>query len=220
MGVPPLARRVFFSYHFQKDAWRANQVRHSWVPHPNREAAGFFDAAEQEEVKRQSEEAIKRWIDRQLQNTSVTAVLIGEENAERPFVQYEIEKSVERGNGLLGIRIDTLKNKQGERGIRGENPLGHYYIETESGEVPLSRIFPTYHWKEDKGNENMSEWVEEAANKVSEIRASQRDTLEHKPDKMTLGDIAVKGGMVIGGLVVLREVAEEIGDALRQNQFK
>lgn len=220
MEVLPLARRVFFSYHFQRDAWRANQVRHSWVPHPDREAAGFFDAAEQEEVKRQSEESIKRWIDRQLQNTSITAVLIGEETAGRPYVQYEIEKSVERGNGLLGIRIDSLKNKRGKRGTWGENPLDHYYVDKGSGEVPLSNIFPTYQWKEDRGRKYMSDWVEEAAESASEIPASKRDSLEHKPDKETIGDILVKGGMVAGGIVVLGEVAKEVRNALRQNQFR
>lgn len=190
------------------------------MPHPDREAGGFFDAAEQEEVKRQSEEAIKRWINRQLQNTTVTAVLIGEETAERPYVQYEIEKSVERGNGLLGIRIDSLKNKQGKRGTREENPLDHYYVDTGSGEVALSNIFSTYQWKEDKGKENMSEWVEEAVENASEIPTGKRDPLEHKPDKETLGDLVVKGGMVVGGIVVLGGVVKDIGDALRRNQFR
>ncbi|WP_167344092.1 TIR domain-containing protein [Haloferax massiliensis] len=211
---------MFFSYHFQRDAWRANQVRHSWIPHPDREAAGFFDAADQEEVKRQSEKAIKRWIDRQLQNTTVTAVLIGEETAERPYVQYEIEKSIERENGILGIRIDSLKNRHGKRGSWGENPLDHYYVDTGSGEATLSSIFPTYQWKENNGKENMSEWVEEAVGSASVIPASKRDTLEHKPDKETLGDLIVKGGMAAGGIMILAEVAKEIGDALRRNQFR
>lgn len=216
----PLARRVFFSYHFQRDVWRANQVRNSWVTHPDREAAGFFDAAEQEEVKRKTKKAIRNWIDRQLQHTSITTILIGGETAEREFVQYEIEKSIERGNALLGIRIDSLKNREGKRGSWGENPLDHYYIDTGSGEQALSSIFPTYQWKEDNGKRNMSEWVEEAKESVSEIPAGKQDTLEHKPDKKGLGEQLVEGGLVIGGIVLLGKAAQEIGDAIRRNQFR
>jgi len=220
MGVLLLARRVFFSYHFQRDVWRANQVRNSWVTHPDREAAGFFDAADQEEVKRNSKTAIRNWIDRQLQNTSVTAILIGEETAEREFVQYEVEKSIERGNALLGIRIHSLKDKEGNRGSRGENPLDHYYINTGSSEVALSSIFPTYRWRGDNGKQNMSEWVEEAVESTSEIPAAKRDTLEHKPDKKGLGEQLVEGGMAVGGIMLLGKAAQELGKAIRRNQFR
>lgn len=190
------------------------------MTHPDREAAGFFDAAEQEEVKRQTKAAIERWIDGQLQHTSVTAVLIGEETAERPYVQYEIEQSVKRGNALLGIHIDSLKNKAGQRGTRGDNPLDHYYVDPGAGEVPLSAIFPTYRWKEDNGKQNMSEWVEEAVASRSAIPVSRRKTLAHKPDKKTVGDLVVETGVVIGGIWLVAEAAKEFGDALRRNQFR
>ena len=45
--------------------------------------------------------AIKAWIDQQLHGTSVTAVLIGSHTCSSKYVQYEIDKSIERGNGLL-----------------------------------------------------------------------------------------------------------------------
>jgi hypothetical protein len=38
-----------------------------------------------------------------LENTSVTVVLIGTETANRPWVKYEIEQSIARKNGLLGV---------------------------------------------------------------------------------------------------------------------
>ena len=40
-----MARRVFFSFHYERDHWRANVVRNSWVT-KDRESAGFFDAGE------------------------------------------------------------------------------------------------------------------------------------------------------------------------------
>ena len=46
-----MARRVFFSFHYERDIWRANVVRNSWVTQ-DREAAGFWDASLWEEAKK------------------------------------------------------------------------------------------------------------------------------------------------------------------------
>jgi len=81
-----MARRVFFSFHYERDIWRASQIRNSWVTKLDREDAGFWNAASWEEVKKKGDEAIKRWIDAQLQGTCVTAVLIGAETSERKYV--------------------------------------------------------------------------------------------------------------------------------------
>jgi hypothetical protein len=110
-----MARRVFFSFHFDKDIWRANQIRNSNVA-AGSDVAGFFDHSEYTEAKKQGADGIKRMINRHLKNTSVTVVLIGRETAGRPWVKYEIAKSVEQNNGLLGIRIHHLKNQKGETG--------------------------------------------------------------------------------------------------------
>lgn len=67
-----MARRVFFSFHYERDIWRVNQVRHTWVTKGDIEEAGYIDAADFEKVERQGEEAVKRWIDNQLKGTSVT----------------------------------------------------------------------------------------------------------------------------------------------------
>jgi hypothetical protein len=67
-------------------------------------AAGFADASLWEKAKAKSDDAIKRLINDGLQNTSVTVVFIGAKTARRKFINYEIDKSIERGNGLVGIR--------------------------------------------------------------------------------------------------------------------
>jgi hypothetical protein len=162
-----MARRVFFSFHYERDAWRAAQVRNSWVTKPDREAAGFWDAADWEEVKKKGEEAINRWIDRQLEGTSVTAVLIGAETSERKYVQYEIRRSHERGNGLLGVYIHKLKNENGKTDNKGENPFSHfYYVEPNGKKTYLSEIYPIYDWVNDNGYANFGDWVEKAAKKA------------------------------------------------------
>src|SRR5438309_1609781 len=75
---PFVARRVFFSFHYQRDIVRASQVRNSWVTQ-DRQTAGFLDAAAWEKVKRGGDAAIEAWIEDQLNGTSVTVVLIGAE---------------------------------------------------------------------------------------------------------------------------------------------
>ena len=118
-----MARRVFFSFHYERDVWRANVVRKIWVTKPDREAAGFIDAAEFEEIQRQGDLAVKRWINSQLKGTSVTAVLIGAETYRRRWVRYEIIKSFDKGNGLLGIYIHKIKDKDEKTDFKGENPF-------------------------------------------------------------------------------------------------
>lgn len=143
-----MARRVFFSFHFQRDIFRANVVRNSWVTQ-DRDAAGFFDASLWEDAQTRGAAAVRALIDDGLKNTSVTAVLIGRETSSRDYVKYEIEQSIARGNGLLGVRIEKIKNLKGELDEAGSNPLPSQY--------------PLYFWNNDKGYENFGAWVEKAA---------------------------------------------------------
>src|SRR5713226_653420 len=98
-----MARKVFFSFHYQRDIWRVNQIRNSHVVE-GCAAAGFQDASLWEDAKRKGDQAVCALIDRGLEGTSVTTVLIGSETASRRYVDYEIRKSIECGNGLLGVR--------------------------------------------------------------------------------------------------------------------
>jgi len=118
-----MARRVFFSFHYERDVWRAFIVRNSWVTKGNFESAGFIDAVEFEKIKRQGEKAVKQWIDNQLEGTSVTVVLIGAETYLRDWVRYEIVKSFDRGNALLGVYIHNIKNQFEMTDIKGPNPF-------------------------------------------------------------------------------------------------
>jgi hypothetical protein len=118
-----MARKVFFSFHYERDVWRVNVVRNSWVTKGNYTTAGFIDAAEFEKVKRQGDQAIRRWIDDQLEGTSVTVVLIGAETYSRKWVRYEIIKSFDRSNGLLGIYIYNIKDKNGMIDSIGPDPF-------------------------------------------------------------------------------------------------
>lgn len=141
-----MARRVFFSFKYE-DVSRAMIVRNSWVTQ-GKEAAGFIDKADFEEVKRKGDQAIKNWINKQLEGTSVTVVLVGSLTCSSRWVKYEIEQSISRGNGLLGIDISKIKDFQGNTTER-------------CGEIPSG--YPFYLWNSNEGYKNMGDWIEKAA---------------------------------------------------------
>lgn len=142
-----MLRKVFFSFKYKQDVSRAMVVRNSWVTQ-EREAAGFIDVADFEKLKRQGDTAIKNWIDKQLEGTSVTVVLVGEKTCSSRWVKYEIEKSIEKGKGLLGIDISKIKDLQGNRSER-------------CGQIPKGYEF--YLWNNDDGYNKMGDWIEKAA---------------------------------------------------------
>jgi len=152
-----MARRVFFSFHFGNDYWRANQVRNSWVTKPDREAAGFWDSAVWEKVKKHNEDAIKRWIREQMKGTSVTVVLIGSETSKRKFVHYEINHSWEMQKGLIGIYIHKLKDREGYTDTKGADPFTSLDFKN----------IRTYDWQADGGYNNLGQWIADAADRAS-----------------------------------------------------
>lgn len=159
-----MARRVFFSFHYERDIWRANQVRNSWVTKPDRETAGFWDHAKFEAVERQGEAAVRRWIDNQMKGSSVTVVLIGYETASRKWVNYEITQSAELDKGMLGIYIHNCKDRWGDTDYKGENPFSKWIWNNPDGtEIPFTDLYHTYDWVYDDGYDSIGDWVEVAA---------------------------------------------------------
>ena len=140
-------RRVFFSFKYKSDVSRAMVVRNSWLTQ-GKSAAGFIDSADFEALKRQGDAAIKQWINAQLDGTSVTVVLVGQNTCNSRWVKYEIEKSIEKRNGLLGIDISKIGDLQ-------RNTTNC------CGKIPKNYSF--YLWNKDGGYNNFGDWVEEAA---------------------------------------------------------
>ena len=142
-----MARRVFFSFEYKHDVSRAMVVRNSWVTQ-GKEAAGFLDAADFEEVKKGGDAAIKKWIREQLNGTSVTVMLVGSHTCTSKYVQYEIDQSKKRSNGLLGIDVSKIKDLNGNTTKR-------------CGKIPSG--YPFYLWNKHDGYNNMGNWIEKAA---------------------------------------------------------
>ena len=129
-------RRVFYSFHFQADAWRAAQVRNMNLT----ERDAPLTDNDWEQVRKGGDVAIQRWINQQMHGKSCVVILIGEHTASRRWVQYEIRKAWRDGKGVLGIYIHNLRNREGLQARKGVNPLSKLLL----GPRRMSEIVPTY----------------------------------------------------------------------------
>ena len=159
--VSTIKRQVFFSFEYDTDAWRANQVRNMGIV----DQSSTFTDNDWEKVKG-SESAIKRWINSQLKMRSCLIVLIGKTTFTRPWVNYEIQKAYELGKGIVGVHVHKLKDSDGYQSEKGLNPLDFNY--TDDGE-PLSKyvrtfdsryVTSTYVYRDIE--DNLSDLIEEA----------------------------------------------------------
>jgi antiphage defense system Thoeris ThsB-like protein len=156
-----LARRVFFSFHYARDAWKVGQIRNCNIVMNRYERDTFLDKAQWESIKRQGRSAIKNWIDSQIKGTSVTVVLIGTETYQREWVKYEIEKSHQDKRGLLGIQLTGMKGPDQSADLTdGPDPFNYCDLRDASG----NRVsYPVYRWLAQNGRENIGGWIETAA---------------------------------------------------------
>ena len=123
-----MAKRVYFAFHYQDVIdFRANVVRNHGLT-KGVEKSGYYDASIWEESKKKGELALKRMINGELEYTTVTVVLVGTHTYARRWVRYEIMKSVERGNGLLGVHINGIPGKDKQTKLLGPNPFKYLGI--------------------------------------------------------------------------------------------
>ena len=112
-------------------------------------AAGFQDCSLWEEAKKKGAKNIENMIDKGLNNTSVTVVLVTYGTTNRKFINYEIDQSIIRGNGLVAVQIHHLKDPN----IEGNSP----------GAIPQqieANGFKAYKYT---NKESLAKWIEEAA---------------------------------------------------------
>jgi hypothetical protein len=132
-----MARRVFYSFDYERDSWRASMVRNIGAIKGKPLA---WDNT-WEAVKRKGDAAIRKWIDAQLNGRSCTIVLIGAETATRHWVNYEIEQSWQSGKGLLGIRIHRLLDQHQQTSDAGPDPFTSLILPNGK---PFSSVIKTY----------------------------------------------------------------------------
>lgn len=122
-----MARSVYFSFHYQDVIdFRANVVRNSWKFRCKGDS--FRDGSIWEETQEKKVNAIKSLITTELSGKSVTCVLIGSETYSRRWVRYEIMKSFEMKKGQVGVGINWIKDKNGNKKSRGKNPFNYLAV--------------------------------------------------------------------------------------------
>lgn len=156
-----MARRVFFSFHYDPDKWRVAQIRNIGAIEGNKTLS---DNA-WEAVKQKGDNAIKKWIDEQLMYRSCTVVLVGEKTANRKWINYEINESWKAGKGVVGIHIYKLKDENEKQSQQGKNPfdfvtVGGKKLSTYVKLYDSSYKTSTYVYSHIQ--EHIADWVEEA----------------------------------------------------------
>lgn len=161
-----MARSVFYSFCYSDDINRTMVVRNRWVTQGNQTISGIIDKAEFEKLKRISDKAVHNWIDKQLEGTSVTVVLLGTNTLTRPFVQYEICESIKRGNAVIGVHINNIRDMI--TGSTSSKCNLHSVIGQYEDNTPAyfdNHNDGVYDYILDNGYENLGKWVESAAKK-------------------------------------------------------
>lgn len=156
-----MARRAFYSFHYQPDNWRASQVRNMGVIEGNAPASDN----DWESITKGGDAAIQRWIDGQLNGKSCTIVLIGTNTAGRKWIKYEIKKSWTDGKGLLGIYIHRLKDRFQQQSTRGANPFSDFTVSGKEMASIVKAYDPPYVDSADVYNHirsNLASWIEMA----------------------------------------------------------
>lgn len=114
-----MKRKVFYSFHFENDVMRVQQIRNIGVIEEDKPVT----PNRWEEIKRGGDSAIERWIDSSISRSDCVIVLIGEETYSSKWVKYEIRKAWDDGKGLVGIYIHNLKHPQLGVCTKGLNPF-------------------------------------------------------------------------------------------------
>lgn len=155
-------RKCFFSFHYSADNWRASTVRNIGAVEGNRPATDN----KWEDVKKDGDSGIEKWIAAEMLGKSCIVVLVGTETAGRKWIEHEIVTGWNEGKGVVGIYIHGLKDSNGNCSTKGQNPFDLVYF--ESGEK-LSSMVNCYdppgidsQRKYDWIKQNLADLVEEA----------------------------------------------------------
>lgn len=156
-----MARKVFYSFYYKPDNWRASQVRNIGVIEGNSPVSDN----DWEQITRGGDSAIQNWIDGQMQGKSCAIILIGANTAGRKWIKYEIKKAWDDDKGVFGIYIHNLKDKNEDQSSKGRNPFNDITYNGEQLSTIVKAYDPPYStstYVYDHIKENLLDWVEEA----------------------------------------------------------
>ena len=146
-------RHCFFIFDYDDDLARARHIESLDLAVATA-AAGFDDDADWKAAVAKGGDAVKALIDNAILATSATVVLIGERTAERDYVDYAIERSIKRQNGILGIFVHDIPDASGATAAKGRAPY-----QAEAAETLEAHGYDTHDWDQGK----FAGWIEDAA---------------------------------------------------------
>jgi hypothetical protein len=146
-------RHCFFIFDYDNDLSRAHHIEALDLAVATA-PAGFDDDADWKAAGAKGDEAVAALIDNAILGTSATVVLIGERTAERDYVDYAIEQSIKRQNGILGVFIHDIPDANGATAAKGRAPY-----EVQAAEALEAHGYDTHDWDQGK----FAEWIEQAA---------------------------------------------------------
>ena len=115
-------RKVFFSYYYEKDGNKVDDIRGMGLVRDIKPAS----KKEWDNICSKGDEAVKNWIDTNMKDAETVVVFIGEDTIKRKWIIYEIEKAWNEGKGLLGIYIHNMDGSNYGNTNKGENPFEHF----------------------------------------------------------------------------------------------
>jgi len=152
-------RQVFYSFHFDNDVMRTQQVRNIGVIEGNKPVS-----ANEWETAGKTSGGIEKWIDDNMKYRSCVVVLVGEKTYERKWVRYEIIKGWNERKGVVGIYVHNLNCPRNGKCNQGPNPFENIVYGKDRRK--LSSVVKCYNPNSyDAYNDianNIEQWVEEA----------------------------------------------------------
>lgn len=110
---------TFVSFHYKRDNWRVQKVLQMGAI----EGQSIVSSQDWEQVKRQGDQAVKNWIEKQMSGKSAVVVLVGAQTASRRWVRYEIAKAWDEKKPVVGIRVHGLTDRDGYTDSAGDDPF-------------------------------------------------------------------------------------------------
>ena len=158
-----MGHKVFLSYHYKMDQWRALLIR-SAVP---LDFNTPVSDKEWEAITRGGDFAIERWIGTQQAGRHCVVVLIGPATAGRMWINHEVRQAWNEGKGVVGVHVHNLKDRIGNQSAKGANPFDRIAI--SGGPDRLSSVVKTYDPPYTTSGEvhayiksYLDEWIEES----------------------------------------------------------
>jgi len=154
-----MAKKCFLSFHYKADNWRVSQVKHIG----SIEEQPLLDSNKWEEIKKNGDPAIEKWIADNMKGKECLVVLVGEKTASRRWVKHEIKKAWKDGLGVLAIHIHNLKDSTGDQSSKGSDPFSGLTVD---GKAVLGKVYdPPYStstYVYDHIKENIEGWIKDA----------------------------------------------------------